>query len=79
MISERLKKVILKTLKLNDFDLRDETQAYQVPGWDSLNHVVVLVAVEKEFGIRFHVAEVLRLRNIGDLQALVDSKTAHYR
>ena len=74
MISDRLKKAILRQLKLEDFDLRDETTADQVPGWDSLSHVQILTAVEAEFGIRFRGLEVVRLRNIGELQALVDKK-----
>lgn len=74
MISDRLKAVILKELQLADFDLRDETLASELPGWDSLNHVKILSAVENEFGIRFRGLEVVRLRNVGQLQALVDSK-----
>ena len=72
MISERLKQVILGQLKLKDFDLTGQTLAYQVPGWDSLNHVIILAAVEKEYGIVFNITEVLRLKNLGDLQSLVD-------
>ena len=75
MISPRLKNVILKTLKLAEFDLQDQTRAYQVPGWDSLSHIVVIAAIEKEYDVRFKVSEILRLNNLGDLQALVDSKT----
>ena len=75
MISERLKGVILKQLKLKDFDLRDDMQAFQVPGWDSLSHIVVITSVEKEYGCRFNLTEVLRLNNLGDLQRLVDSKS----
>jgi acyl carrier protein len=74
MISPRLKKAILEQLRLEDFDLRDETTADQVPGWDSLSHVQILTAVENEFGIRFSGLEVLRLKNVGALQALVDKK-----
>jgi acyl carrier protein len=74
MISERMRKVILKALKLKEFELRDETRAYEVPGWDSLNHVVVLAAIEKEYNLRFRSQEVLRLNNIGDLQTLVNRK-----
>lgn len=77
MISPRLKNVILTQLKLNDFNLSEETRAYQVPGWDSLNHVIMLAAVEDEYAIRFKTAEILRLNNLGDLQALVDNKTAN--
>ena len=75
MIAERLKKVILKELELSNFDIRDTTQAFQVPGWDSLNHTLVLLAIEKEYDVRFSVVEVLRLKNVGDLQVLVHKKT----
>jgi acyl carrier protein len=75
MVSDRLKRVILKELGLDDFDLQDDTLATAVPGWDSLSHVRVLVAVEKEYGVRLKALEVLRLKNVGDLQKLVDAKT----
>ena len=74
MISEELKKVILSALKLDDFEFTDETIAPQVPGWDSLNHINVILEVEKHYNVRFKNMEVLRLKNVGDLQKLVDSK-----
>jgi acyl carrier protein len=74
MISPELKKVILKELDLDDFNLQDETLAPEVPGWDSLNHVNIILAVEKSFNVKFKSYEVLRLKNVGDLQKLVDAK-----
>ena len=74
MITNELKKIILDTLKLDEFDIEDETTAPEVPGWDSLNHVNVILAVEKHFNIRFKNLEVLRLKNVGELQKLVDAK-----
>ena len=74
MISDELKNVIINALKLDDFDFKDETVASQVPGWDSLSHINVILAVEKHYNIRFNNREVLRLKNIGDLQRLVVSK-----
>jgi len=75
MISERLKRIILRELDLEEFDLQDGTRAGDVPGWDSLSHVKVILAVEREFGSRFKTAELLRLKNVGDLQALIDRET----
>ena len=75
MISERLKKVILRELELDDFDFADGTTAAMVPGWDSLSHVRILCAVEAEYGVRFRTLEVLRLKCVGDLQTLVDAKS----
>ncbi|MGE5354574.1 MAG: acyl carrier protein [Acidobacteriota bacterium] len=75
MISERLKKTILNVLHLEDFEILSHTRADEVPGWDSLNHINVILAVENEYKVRFKNIEVLKLKNIGDLQNLVDSKT----
>jgi acyl carrier protein len=75
MISPRLKSVILRELDLTEFELAPTTTAEDVPGWDSLSHVRVLMAVEAEFGIRFSTLEVLRMKQVGDLQELVDKKS----
>jgi len=74
MISDRLKKVILRELELDDFEIVETTTASMVPGWDSLSHIRILTAVEAEYGIRFKTLEVLRLKNVGNLQALLELK-----
>jgi acyl carrier protein len=76
MISDRLKRTILHELDLDDFDFRDGTVAGEVPGWDSLSHARVISAVEAEYGVRFKLREALNLRNVGDLQALVDGRAS---
>ena len=76
MISDHLKQIILRELKLNDFPLADTTVAPEVPGWDSLRHVGILAAIEKEYGIRFKTLEIIRFKNVGELQAAIDKKTA---
>ncbi len=74
MISERLKKIILNELNLDEFDIKDETTANQVPGWDSFNHINVILAIEKDYNIHFKGLEILKVKNIGELQRLIDSK-----
>lgn len=74
MVSDELKKIILSTLKLDSFEINDNTAASDVPGWDSLNHVNVILAVEKHYKIRLKNIEILRLKNVGELQSLINSK-----
>lgn len=74
MIKPELKRVILQELKLDDWEIDDQMLATEVPGWDSLSHASVILAVEKAFGVRFSNVEVLKLNNLGDLQRLLDSK-----
>jgi acyl carrier protein len=75
-ISPRLKQVILRELGLGDFDLQPSMTASKVPGWDSLRHVQIIAAVEKEYGVHFRTLEVIRVRNLGQLQDLIDRKCA---
>ncbi|HQR65933.1 MAG TPA: acyl carrier protein [Thermoanaerobaculia bacterium] len=75
MISERLKAVIRRELDLPDLVLDDGMLAREVPGWDSLRHLSIIAAIEGEFGIRLKSLEIMRLKNLGELQALVDRKT----
>ncbi len=76
MVSDKLKQVILGELGLDDWDIADETVASEVPGWDSLNHVRVINAVEDAFQVRFKTSEIVRLKNVGQLQALLDGKAS---
>lgn len=74
MISEKLRKVILEALELDDWAIDDETTAGTVPGWDSLSHVRIISSVEDAFGVRFPMREIVRLKNVGQLQALLDER-----
>jgi acyl carrier protein len=59
---------------LDDFELTRTTTADSVPGWDSLSHVRIIVAVEAEYGIRFSTRNVLKMKQVGDLEDLVERK-----
>lgn len=54
--------------------LTPETQAADVPEWDLASHIMLVVAIEQAFGIRFKTAEIEELRNVGDLAKLVAAK-----
>ena len=51
------------------------TSAKDIEGWDSLAHITLIVAIEKKFGIKFKLAELQDIRNVGDILALVKTKT----
>lgn len=79
MISNELAAVIVEELGLDSFDFHDAMLASEVPGWDSLSHVAILSAVEARFGVRFKTLEIVRLKNVGELQQLLDRKLAEVR
>jgi acyl carrier protein len=54
--------------------LDSDTTADQVEGWDSQMHVMLIVAAEQRFGIKFRTAELESLRNVGQFTQLIESK-----
>jgi acyl carrier protein len=56
-----------------DISINATTTADDVPGWDSLNHALLLMNVERAFGIEFNPADVVDLENVGALALLVGS------
>ena len=57
-----------------DLELNDNLTAKDVPGWDSFNHVNLILNIEEEFGVRFSNDEVGGMQNVGNLKALLTSK-----
>ena len=66
---------IFRTL-FNDPDLvlRDGLVATDVPGWDSFNHVNLMILIEQEFGVKFTNEEVVKMQNVADLKNVLKGK-----
>jgi acyl carrier protein len=55
----------------DEIELTPKTSAADIPEWDSLTHVRLILSVEKAFGIKFSAAEVANLKDVGDLMNLI--------
>ena len=62
----------------DQFILMVEMTAIDIEGWDSLAHINLIIAIEKQYGIKFATAEISRLKddgqNVGSLIDLVRRK-----
>jgi acyl carrier protein len=60
----------LRELLMNDsIVLGMETRREDVPGWDSLNYINFIVAVEMKMGVKFKVADVESFETVGQIVA----------
>jgi acyl carrier protein len=72
-------------LKLNEvfrdvFDdegitVNDLTTADDIEDWDSLEHINLVVAVEKKFNIRFNMGEVNKFKNVGEMVDIIMTRS----
>jgi acyl carrier protein len=52
-----------------------DLSAKDVSGWDSLTHIRLILTVERAFKIKFTTSEIGKLEKVGDLVALIKSRT----
>ena len=73
-ISQKMTEVLTSILKHQNFEIRDDLVAADVEGWDSLNHMTIISGIEEKFNIKFKLRELNKLRNMGTLIELIQSK-----
>ena len=66
--------VFRETLDRDDLVLTPQLTARDVEGWESLSHILLVVAVEQKFGIKFSTGEIDGLENVGQFIALIERK-----
>jgi acyl carrier protein len=74
-ILKRMNAVVMDILEIPDLSLHRDTTAKDIKGWDSLAHINIIVAMEHEFGVKFTLADVRKLKDVGGFVDLVKSKT----
>jgi len=57
-----------------DLVLTDDLDASQVPLWDSIHHIVLVVEIETKLGVTLSTDEMAQLNSIGELVALLENK-----
>jgi acyl carrier protein len=72
----RLNTLVGDLLEIDDPKLSADMSAQDVPKWDSLAHVRIVVAVEQAFKMRFSTREITSLKTIGDLVKLIEKHSS---
>ena len=73
-IYESLTGIFRELFSESDVVLSSQTTAKDVPGWDSINHINLILAVEQRFDIRMSTQDIDELKNVGDLLRVIKNK-----
>jgi acyl carrier protein len=73
-ILKKVNGVFVDVLDNDKIALKNETTAGDVDEWDSLHHIQLVVAIEKQFKIRFTSREIQSWKNIGEMVDSISAK-----
>ena len=70
-ILEKIKEIFRVEFDDESLVIKEETTAADVEGWDSLKHISLIEAIEDKFDIRFTMAEVSGMNNVGEMVSII--------
>lgn len=68
MVDDRLAKIFQNLFSVNLSTISPETSAEEIPEWDSLGHLRLILETENVFGVHFTSEEISTLTTVGKLE-----------
>ena len=75
-ILEELQPIFREVLDQPKLIVTRESSASNVEDWDSLSHINLVTAIEKQYKIKFALGELQELKNVGEMVDLIEVKLA---
>lgn len=72
-IMERLTVIFREVFEDEDIVLSEDQTAEDIENWDSLSHMMLIAAIEKEFGFKFKLKQLALLVSVGGILSAIKS------
>ena len=67
----RLTMIFQEVFDDDTIQLQDETTADDIDGWDSFEHINLVVAVQDEFSFKIPMSKVVTMKNVGEMVDII--------
>lgn len=72
--NKKFDSIIVEIFKLDSSKITDELTAKDIPDWDSMNYLLFISEIEKQFNITFSMEEVLNAQSLGDIREMLKKR-----
>lgn len=70
-IYDRLNEIFIEVFDDDSIYIDENTTSDDIEDWDSLEHITLINAVEREFGLKFKMNEVSTMKNVGEMVQII--------
>jgi acyl carrier protein len=67
--------IVEELFSIKEADIRDELSSKDIPDWDSMNYLLFISALEKNFSMSFTMDEVMSAQTLGDVRTIVEKRS----
>ena len=71
---EKVITVFSKIFKLPESEINESVSRDNTVEWDSLNHLILLTQIEKEFKIKFTASDTIKIKSFKDIINILKEK-----
>ncbi len=75
-IENKVKGIIAGILNVSVEEIEDETAIGDLAEWDSLHHIQIISAIEKEFDFRFTPDVMMDLEDVSDIISATEARVS---
>lgn len=72
-VFEKVQDIFREVFDDDSLTITDSTNSDDIEDWDSLEHIALVVSMEKEFSLKFDIKQVNKLENVGQMIDLIVS------
>lgn len=74
-IYAKLNKIFRDVFDDDSITVTPKTTADDIDDWDSLEHITLISAVEREFKMKFKMGEISSMKNVGEMAEIIAART----
>ncbi|MDQ1351745.1 MAG: hypothetical protein QG657_2050 [Acidobacteriota bacterium] len=75
-MDQRLEKVIRGVFPIEAETIDENWTSDDIPDWDSVGHLNLIMAIQKEFNIKIEIEEMFEVEKLGDIIKILQKKNA---
>ena len=70
-VYERLNPIFRELFDDENITVTDETTSDDIDGWDSFEHINLIISIEEEFGFKIPMGKVVTMKNVGEMVDII--------
>lgn len=65
---KRLRKIIGDVLRVSPNRINEKTSPHEIKSWDSFHGLLLIMALEVEYNIKFAMEDIIQIQCVGDIK-----------